>query len=381
MNDTCYEVFLNYNCNAKCRFCSQGDFDKSLNAPLRDILRRILIGKKKGYARLGLSGGEPLINKDIVKIVAFSKAAGFGFIRIQTNGLMLADKKFASAIARAGLTYCKFTGESKNPALNDYLMGVKGGLGKLATAIENMRRLEVRLGMNILITRKNLKGLAQSVKFFMDKGISDFVLIFPRYSGGMVSNFKELGVSLAQAVPKITQVFRMAGSYGVSAICLNVPPCFMRGYSAQAVWGGFNTIVTDVLGNSWSPDTPQTEEKVFGKICSDCALKKECGGAHKDYIDIFGWSGFKAARRRPADKTPAKGKKYLTDNERCFIKILGIKNRISTDEVLKLAKGIPLCKDCSDGNAVISAGEKLISAGIVKRTREGALYYWELLKK
>ena len=36
-NNKCYELILNYNCNARCSFCSQGDFDKALNADFKSV--------------------------------------------------------------------------------------------------------------------------------------------------------------------------------------------------------------------------------------------------------------------------------------------------------------------------------------------------------
>src|SRR3989338_711353 len=87
----CYELILNYNCNARCRFCSQGDFDKSLNAPFDAIARNIYSAYKNGYRRLVLTRGEPLIRPDILKVIALGRSVGFRFIRVQTNGIKLAD--------------------------------------------------------------------------------------------------------------------------------------------------------------------------------------------------------------------------------------------------------------------------------------------------
>ena len=122
----CYEIILNYNCNAKCLFCSQGSFDKSLNANFNDIAKNIYSAYKKGYRRLGFTGGEPLLRRDIIKIISLAKSVGFNFIRIQTNGIKLADKKFAESLVEAGLTVCKFSFLSDDAKTHDRLLGVEG---------------------------------------------------------------------------------------------------------------------------------------------------------------------------------------------------------------------------------------------------------------
>ena len=173
----CYEIFLNYNCNAKCVFCSQENFDKSLNAPLRDIMRRVLTGHRQGYKKLGFTGGEPTLHPDVVKVVAFAKAAGFGFIRIQTNGIRLSDAAFCRRLADAGLTYCKFSVESHRPEVHDRLVGVPGAFEKVLAGIKNLKKLSVRIGMNILLTAENYKELPETLEFFMKRGVGDFVII------------------------------------------------------------------------------------------------------------------------------------------------------------------------------------------------------------
>ena len=80
----CYEILLNYNCNARCSFCSQGSFDKSANAKFPDVAKEIYLGKKKGYARLGLSGGEPLLRPDIFALMEYAKDKKLE-VRLNTN--------------------------------------------------------------------------------------------------------------------------------------------------------------------------------------------------------------------------------------------------------------------------------------------------------
>ena len=80
------------------------------------------------------------------------------------------------------------------------------------------------------------------------------------------------------------------------------------------------------------------------------------------------------------EKTAAGGKIYLSDNERCLVEILRGKPEASTRGVLALSKKIVLCRDCSDGNAVMTAAASLVSKGLVGSAFARGTYRWRLAK-
>lgn len=72
-------------CNLECPFCFSSD-RKDL-----DFKQNLLIAKKiiqLGIKKIVISGGEPLVRKDIFKILRFLKKNGL-IIRLDTNGLLL----------------------------------------------------------------------------------------------------------------------------------------------------------------------------------------------------------------------------------------------------------------------------------------------------
>ena len=380
----CYELLLNYNCNARCRFCSQGDFDKSLNAPFDAIARNIYSAYKSGYRRLGLTGGEPLIRPDILKVIALGRSVGFRFIRVQTNGIKLADPAFCRALVKAGLTFCKFSFTTDRAADHDALVGVPGALKKALAGLENLRRLKIRLGTNILVNRLNYKRLPEIIKFYLGRGITNFVIIYPVYNGAMALNAKKLGISLPDCEPWFEAAVKTMEAAGLPGeiLFLNTPPCFLKGREKLAIGLDlFNTLVTDPLGGKTDLDANAEAAKVKGRPCRACALTKKCRGADEHYLANFGWTGFKPVKEPGAAKrVPATGRVYLSDNEKCRVEILRLKDGASTREVLALSKNIVLCRDCSDGNAVMTSAAGLISKGMVKSRFERGVYRWSLAK-
>ena len=381
----CYELILNYNCNARCRFCSQGDFDKALNAPFAAVARNIYSAYKAGYRRLGLTGGEPLIRPDILKVIALGKSVGFKFIRVQTNGIKLADPAFCRALVKAGLTFCKFSFTTDKASVHDKLVGVPGALAKALRGLEHLRRLKIRLGTNILVNRLNYKRLPEIIRFYLGRGITNFVIIYPVYNGAMAANAKKLGVSLGDCEPWFGEAVKVMEAAGLPGeiLFLNTPPCFLAGREELAIGLDlFNTLVTDPLGSRTDLDANADAAKVKGPPCRRCALKGRCRGADGHYIANFGWAGFRPVERPGAAAAPApSGELYLSDNEKCLVEILRQKDGASTKEVLAASKKIVLCRDCSDGNAVMTAAASLAAKGVVKSSFAGGVYRWSLLKQ
>ena len=121
--------------------------------------------------------------------------------------------------------------------------------------------------------------------------------------------------------------------------------------------------------------------KVKGPPCRRCALKGRCRGADGHYIASFGWAGFRPVKRPGAAAAPApSGGRYPSANEKCLGEIPRQKDGASTKEVLAASKKIVLCRDCSDGNAVMTAAASLAAKGVVKSSFAGGVYRWSLLK-
>jgi len=384
-NGKCYELILNYNCNARCLFCSQGSFDKSLNADFKSVAENIYGAYRAGYRRLGLTGGEPLIRADILKVIALGKSVGFGFIRVQTNGIKLADAAFCRKLARAGLTFCKFSLTSDRPAEHDRLLGVRGAYESAVRGAETLRKLKIRLGNNILVNALNYNRLPEIIRSFLELGITNFVVIYPVYIGSMASHSGELGVSLGECEKYFAEAAELMEKMGLEGeiLFLNVPPCFLKGRESLAIGLDlFNTVVTDPAGGKSDLDITANRAKVRAPACRRCSLRTRCAGVDSHYAGIFGFEGFRPVIKVRPSRVAGREKPrvFFSDNELCLIEILKIENGATTSRVLELAKNIVLCRDCSDGNSVLNAAQSLGKKGLVESVFKRGRYYW-LLKK
>jgi cyclic pyranopterin phosphate synthase len=95
-------ITLTNRCNVNCLYCHHDGMVKSRDEMTADELYTICkIAKKLGVKKIRLSGGEPLLKKDIVEIVEKIASLDFKDISMTTNGILL--EKYAQDLKDAGL--------------------------------------------------------------------------------------------------------------------------------------------------------------------------------------------------------------------------------------------------------------------------------------
>ena len=93
MKITTANISLTNQCNFNCKHCSVNAGEKQkdeLNfAELEDLFFEL---KEIGINNIELSGGEPMLRKELFKIVKYAKERGF-YVKILTNGSLLSKEK------------------------------------------------------------------------------------------------------------------------------------------------------------------------------------------------------------------------------------------------------------------------------------------------
>ena len=93
-------------CNYRCMYCmpEEGVTDVGHDSILtyEEIAEIVRAAVGLGFRKFRLTGGEPLVRKDIVRLVEMLKGIeGVETLSMTTNGALLAD--YAPALAKAGL--------------------------------------------------------------------------------------------------------------------------------------------------------------------------------------------------------------------------------------------------------------------------------------
>ena len=307
-----HELFLGYACDEKCLFCSQETaWRRQPAVAFADVARDVYLAFQRGCRILALNGGEPTLHKDILKIVALARKAGYEEVHIQTNGLRLAEPAFAASMADAGLTLARFSIHGHSDALHDAQVKVPGALRRARAAIEGLRVKGVSVGINTVVNQANAAALPAFYAHFLDDvGLTDFGLIFPLYEGDMAVNEDAMRVRLAEAAPHIRAAFEVFRTRGAEPpMLLNFPPCALPGYEGRLLrWSDRGAALYDAArgtvidpgryelrqpdGRSKGLDEASREGKVKLPGCARCVYDDRCLGYERKYVSRFGDAEF-----------------------------------------------------------------------------------------
>jgi len=169
-------LFASYNvtsrCNMKCSFCDWWKMNMP-ELPTEKALTAIDEVCSLGVPFFDLSGGEPLLRKDLLTLA--KKASSYGcLISMNTNGTLVKSDK-ASGIADAfDVVVVSLDGPKE---IHDKIRGVAGTYDKAIEAIKLLKTNGVKVGVNSVVTPWNIEILPH----FIEKlhSLVDFAQVQP----------------------------------------------------------------------------------------------------------------------------------------------------------------------------------------------------------
>jgi cyclic pyranopterin phosphate synthase len=127
-------ISVTQKCDKHCPYCHrEGERNPSTVMSLAEIIRIVNVAIGLGISRVKITGGEPLLHKEIVKIVQkITELEGLSDLSMTTNGTSL--KTLANDLKVAGLNRVNISLPTLDPEVYGDLMG-----GDLRDALEGVR--------------------------------------------------------------------------------------------------------------------------------------------------------------------------------------------------------------------------------------------------
>ncbi|MGC4052087.1 MAG: radical SAM protein [Paludibaculum sp.] len=194
--------------------------DTLSRAEIRDLIRRIRCDAPLKQA--GLSGGEPLLRKDLPEIVEDLRNEGLGVVVI-TNGTLLTP---ARARRFPEGTVFEMTLFSADAALHDRIAGVAGAFRRVLAGAVAAVTNHCRLAVSVVVNRLNAHDVRRALELGIALGSDAFLLNrvnFSRCTAGQ-------GDLLAPSVEQLRQALEAAESVAAEydamvAVSVPMPPC------------------------------------------------------------------------------------------------------------------------------------------------------------
>lgn len=188
---------LTYRCPLSCAYCSNpvnltGYGDELTTAEWRRVL---VEAHELGVLQLHLSGGEPLLRRDLVELAGIARELGM-YSNLITSALGLSRRR-AEELRAAGLDHVQVSIQADEPAMSDRIAGTLSFERKVE-ACHLVKELGWPLTLNVVLHRKNIDRIGAVLRLAEELGADRIELANTQYYGWAWRNRDALLPSRAQ---------------------------------------------------------------------------------------------------------------------------------------------------------------------------------------
>ncbi|MGH8045763.1 MAG: pyrroloquinoline quinone biosynthesis protein PqqE [Chthoniobacterales bacterium] len=188
---------LTHRCPLHCPYCSNPLelAARESEMPADDWVRVFRQAAQLGVVQVGLSGGEPLLYRDLPRLVQVARAEGL-YSNLITSGVGLTRERMEE-LREAGLDTAQISFQADEALLADEVAGVPVHARKIEAA-----RIVVEsglpLGVNVVLHRRNIERLPQIIAFIESLGAMRLELANTQFYGWAFRNQASLLPTEAQ---------------------------------------------------------------------------------------------------------------------------------------------------------------------------------------
>lgn len=282
-------------CNQACPFCSGPDLERD---PTDEELRQCLLAAARDFpgCLFTLTGGEPTLRKGWVDYVGAALATeGVGSVQVQTNAIVLANKKVALPAANKKLWFFVSL-HAVQPELYDFITRSRG---QLPRAIQGTRRL-IAAGHGVILNAvaaapnaRHLPELIRSIPVLFEglptPEVHISVLMCPPHrpaAADWLVPYEDLLFWLRKAT-EVAHECNVPTSPMISSTHASIPPCFLQPEERDVMRS--RPLVQP--GETGYEDMSRPWVKRIS--CRFCQEDSRCLGVPAPYAQKFGLSGLK----------------------------------------------------------------------------------------
>jgi len=238
---------LTHRCPLHCPYCSNPlDLIRAESELSTDDWKRVFTqARGLGVLQLGLSGGEPLLRKDLEEMAAHARGEGL-YSTLVTSGLGLTRAR-AERLKEVGLEHIQISLQDSDPLVAERIAGVRSVRHKQAAAAL-VRELGFAFTVNVVLHRANLDRIAAIIDMAADLGADRIELANTQYYGWGLRNRSSLMPTREQVERSREVAERAIQRYRGRMQITYVLPDYYEAYP-KACYGGWGKLYLVVTPN------------------------------------------------------------------------------------------------------------------------------------
>jgi PqqA peptide cyclase len=236
---------LTYRCPLHCPYCSNPvDLARAQHELTTDEWKRVFSeARALGVLQLGLSGGEPLLRRDLEELVAHARAERL-YSTLVTSGLGLTRDR-AARLRDAGLDHIQISFQDAESGTAELIAGLPKSVEKKRQAAAFVRELGFAFTVNVVLHRANLDRLGEIIEMAAELGADRLELANTQYYGWAALNRTALLPTREQLAAAEPVVDAAVAKYRGRMRILYVLPDYHQDYPKPCMggWGHVYIVV------------------------------------------------------------------------------------------------------------------------------------------
>lgn len=297
-------------CNNRCLMCSNPrDFNNqaiSHTYSYNLIVDRINAMKsilRSSNEDIFLTGGEPTIHPDFLKIITYIKLnLPHNKLILVTNARLFSYYLFAEKCLPL-INDIRISIHGHDAKSHDFITNINNSFEQAIQGVDNIFALKKKnksykldIEIRTVLTKPNYKNLGKTLNFLRKKFIdlNKVIIIFPEFEGISKDNINRVGITYNKALPILQKEVPYWANQFKDIRLYHFPLCVLTPNLWPYVWR-----------------TLPAEEIVFLNKCHKCLYKKYCLGIHMDYPGIMGEKEFQPITLNQGKMKINKGNNFI----------------------------------------------------------------------
>ncbi|MBL4683646.1 MAG: radical SAM protein [Nannocystaceae bacterium] len=293
------DVILGYDCNLWCDYCTITAAMRTRSLTPAAVVAAMVQGRRDGFDRLSITGGEPTIFAHLLPIVRRARRLGYVEIKVQSNGLLWAQTANVARAVEAGVSSFSVSIHSHSRARYESIVQRADTYDAMVCGLTSLVSANVPLSADVIVMRDTLDELADSVAWLDTLGISRVQLWFVSLTDGNADNLDSMP-SMTEALPAMRAAFAEGRRRGMTVRSLHVPRCLLgddAGHAFDPAAEGVRVVTPEA---TFDLSRSRLAGQVHVAACRGCIDEAICPGLREDYLARFGDAEVAKARDRPS---------------------------------------------------------------------------------
>ena len=229
---TLAEIALTYGCQNRCAFCYASSPQREDQRPpmttaqVQLVMDRIF--HEAHVPTLSFTGGEATLRRDLPELIRHGADLGLR-VNLITNGLRLADPRYARQLAESGLASAQISLEAADPRLHDDIVGRSGAWEGTVAGVKQIRELGLHVHTNTTLCARNLEAAEELVRFVagtLELRTLSMNMVIPT---GTALAEEAIGVTYTEVAARLPHLLEVAREEGVRLVWYSpIPYCIFN---------------------------------------------------------------------------------------------------------------------------------------------------------